>query len=740
MNLSLTIGSRTFHIGRQKSAASLAAAFARGDDLNSNNGGTLTSAFQQSTWVYACIRTVARTVAQIPLRFSREQRGGEDLIESGPVVDLFAMPHPQLNRFQFIELIVTWSMLRGEWFVLPDDLGRSVRRLTPLAPDHLREIVSGHALNGWRYTGSANTTPEPTQDFLPEELICDRDPHPFNWWRGMSPLTVASLAAQTDYSSAQFMRGLMGNNAEQGVTVQVPGQLDDAQREQALAMLRNRRRKSGSVNKDIILENDAKLIYPTLSSADLQFLENRKFNRQEICAIYGVPQEIIGFTEDANRSVSDNARLNFLENRVAPMCERIEAALQPFITRIAPGVFIYFDVDAHPLMQTARRARWDVALKQFAIGVPINVISDDLDLGLPPLAHDNKSFLPFSVQEVGEGEEGGEQTPEAGSQMPDDEDDDLPTKLAKLAKLATPDASPATTVHICAPSSPQYQRSIEFSIRLKQRKLRRLFNEQRARVLEKLSAVSGQQSASIKRGIADQIFDLFAENKVMLERMLPLIRADLQFGVAMIGNDLGLDDTFSVRPERTLVALQQRENKLRDVNLATFEQLQGSLNDGIANGETFKQLADRTRSIFNQASDSRAETIALTETNTAVNVGRFEGMKQAGVDKKSWLASNLANSRATHQQAGRDYADGIPIFEKFRVGGEMLDFPCDPNGSAENVINCKCTALPVMNEKGAARLVEVKLLSFETWAATQQNALGIILTPETPDITPSESK
>ena len=52
----------------------------RGGDDDLRGGATLTSAYQQSVWVYSCIHTLAANVAQIPFRFSRGQRKGEDLI------------------------------------------------------------------------------------------------------------------------------------------------------------------------------------------------------------------------------------------------------------------------------------------------------------------------------------------------------------------------------------------------------------------------------------------------------------------------------------------------------------------------------------------------------------------------------------------------------------------------------------------------------------------------------------
>jgi phage portal protein BeeE len=90
----------------------------------------------------------------------------------------------------------------------------------------------------------------------------------------------------------------------------------------------------------------------------MQFLDNRKFNRQEICAVFGVPQELLGFTEDANRSVGDAARLNFIENKITPLCEMLESDLEDLVGEYeAEGeeLYAWFDLESLPVMQKARR-------------------------------------------------------------------------------------------------------------------------------------------------------------------------------------------------------------------------------------------------------------------------------------------------------------------------------------------------------------------------------------------------
>ena len=395
---------------------SWASAWLAGRESSLGGLSMLTNSYEQSSWVYACITTLAESVSAIPFRFV-DSRNSELRTVNPELVRLFEQPHPQLDRFQFWELIVIWLCLRGEAFVYPlRDLRGSVVNLTILCPDHLHEITRNGELAGWRYTASGTSafSPQPSA-FLPEDLIHIKTPNPFNFFRGLSPLTIAWLSAQTDYAAAQFMKGLMFNNADTGLIVTTDAQLSPEQREVIEAALRNRKRSAGTPDKAVFLGGGVKIEKPSISAVDLQFLENRKFNRQEICAIFRVPQELIGFTEDANRSVSEAMRLNFMENRIGPLCRRLEAAIQPLISRMGRGAVNsdqlsvngnqsirgQFHIAATPIMQAAQRERFETATRLFSMGIPLNVINKNLDLGLPKLPHGDKVYLPTKLQEVG---------------------------------------------------------------------------------------------------------------------------------------------------------------------------------------------------------------------------------------------------------------------------------------------------------------------------------------------------
>ncbi|MEI7729189.1 MAG: phage portal protein [Verrucomicrobiota bacterium] len=388
----------------QKSSMPVARAFLRGDDEPESGSLPLVNPYQQSAWVYAAVCAKAAKIAQIPFRLSRAgvRRRGENLVTSGPLYDLFQRPHPRLDRFAFWELISTWLDLRGEVFLVALDADGRVQSLTArprafpvrsllvLPPDDFQEIITDHQLTGWRYQPGGPYSPLPGAALLPEEVIHLKLPNPFQFWRGMSPLTVAQLAVQTDYASAQFMKGLMLNNADPGLIVTANSCLSEHQMEQIYAALRERKRRPGAADRPLFLPFDVKVDKPALRAADVQFLENRKFSRQEIGSIFKVPQTILGYTEDANRSVDEQQSLNWLINVILPLGRRIEAALQPLLDLAGPELSGWFDPDALPEMQAARRARVDTAVKLATLGVPFNDLNRELDLGFPEYAWGNE--------------------------------------------------------------------------------------------------------------------------------------------------------------------------------------------------------------------------------------------------------------------------------------------------------------------------------------------------------------
>ena len=96
----------------------------------------------------------------------------------------------------------------------------------------------------------------------------------------------------------------------------------------------------------------------------------------------------------------------------------------------------------------------------------------------------------------------------------------------------------------------------------------------------------------------------------------------------------------------------------------------------------------------------RSENIARTESISALRAGQYEAIAQ-GVEAgnieasdvvKKWDATGGHRTRHWHNQAERDYSEGIPLDQYFIVANEQMLYPSDTSGGAtgKNIINCRC--------------------------------------------------
>ena len=138
------------------------------------------------------------------------------------------------------------------------------------------------------------------------------------------------------------------------------------------------------------------------------------------------------------------------------------------------------------------------------------------------------------------------------------------------------------------------------------------------------------------------------------------------------------------------------ENRTFRASEYTMKRLTGEvlpkIQEGIKEGKSLGKTTESLKTEFKDMTDSQLTRISRTETQSTYNQSKFETMMQSeAVTGKRWKSSGRSNSRRTHRRA-----DGqtVAVDEPFRVGGEKLMYPGDPDGSPENIINCACTMLP----------------------------------------------
>ena len=151
---------------------------------------------------------------------------------------------------------------------------------------------------------------------------------------------------------------------------------------------------------------------------------------------------------------------------------------------------------------------------------------------------------------------------------------------------------------------------------------------------------------------------------------------------------------FDVANPRVIAYLKNKTYKFaKEVNDTTLTKLKATLAEGTKEGQSVVKLRDRIRLVFTDATKRRATMIARTEVLGASNFGAYESYVQSEVVKeKEWLTTIDGRERPSHAAINGQIRK---LKQTFSNG---LMQPGDMAGSAAEVINCRCTLLPLVEE------------------------------------------
>lgn len=178
-----------------------------------------------------------------------------------------------------------------------------------------------------------------------------------------------------------------------------------------------------------------------------------------------------------------------------------------------------------------------------------------------------------------------------------------------------------------------------------------------------------------------------SQNKTVSERQGKSVRADSQKSVNEQNTDKNTQDSIRQAEIQKIVDSyrQTLNNRLIDVfgDKPYEPEYVSRLSDEIIDTTTRHPDDDY------YLSKERALLIGQNESNTTFNHIDYTEAKESGKRYKVWYAELDDRTREDHIEV-----DGtrIPIDEMFDVGGEQLRYPHDYiNGSAKNLVNCRCT-------------------------------------------------
>ena len=208
-------------------------------------------------------------------------------------------------------------------------------------------------------------------------------------------------------------------------------------------------------------------------------------------------------------------------------------------------------------------------------------------------------------------------------------------------------------------------------------------------------------------GLSAEVADRFAspgpsDVETVVEQVLADRRVDMttviregmidgvESGRRMASRRFGLDIAFDVVPQSAIDAVESTVDELEGDIFETLgdgltSDMEGWLEDGLTSDDIAANL--RSREYAETLDRRHTQTHARTLVQSASEKGNDTAIQDSSAVAKEWNVTADGRERDAHADA-----DGqiVPADGTFLVDGERLEHPGDPNGSIENIANCRC--------------------------------------------------
>jgi HK97 family phage portal protein len=282
--------------------------------------------YVSTPWPYAAINAIARNIQTVPFVFEKE---GGRAAKNHAFVDLFERPNRWQGFGQFMESIVSWLHLEGEVFIVlrRKNENEVPKEMTPDNPTNWEEVVDDDTkrLVGWfRVMEDGSKVP-----FRFHEVIHIKFWNPLNEFRGLAPMSAARSAIIQDRLTNEFNTTFFANSGSPAGVIEMDENLTEKQFERLARQYDDRHGGAGNAHKMLLLEGGAKFKQTTFSQKDMEFLNQKKWNRDEILAVYGVPKMEVGIIEEgANLAVIKMQSQEFWQKNVNQVNKRLNLGME----------------------------------------------------------------------------------------------------------------------------------------------------------------------------------------------------------------------------------------------------------------------------------------------------------------------------------------------------------------------------------------------------------------------------
>jgi HK97 family phage portal protein len=294
--------------------------------------------YRRQLWVAVLVNKIANASARLPLKVYERGDQGRNEARDHPYATLLRRPNRNIDPFLFWLWVVSTLNIYGESLLgkIRDSGGRPVE-LVPLHPSNVHsEDRNGSVV--WRYDDGRHRVDRIER----RDIVHFRHFNPDSLVRGLSPLEPLRATLENEDGARRANSAMWRNGGRPSVILRHPKNLSAPASKRLAAQWSELHGGVDNWAKTAILEEAMEATVLPLNVEELQYVESRRINREEACAVYDVPPPVVHILDRATFSNITEQMRSMYRDTMAPKLGLLESTLE---TELRDG---RFDRDGEP--------------------------------------------------------------------------------------------------------------------------------------------------------------------------------------------------------------------------------------------------------------------------------------------------------------------------------------------------------------------------------------------------------
>lgn len=289
--------------------------------------------YRAQPWVHTLVRKLAVGGSRLPSKTYQRTGSGRTLAQDSPYGDLMRRPcgYRFGRKFLWLWTFSTYE-LYGEsmWLKLRDD-NRRVRELAPMHPANvLTRFIDGQLYYGFMGGGAGFDL---RALFPASDVVHFRGYNPDNLLRGVSPCEPLRHTLYAEDQMRRTSSAMWRNGARAGVVLTHEKELSEPAAKRLKAAWDAMHSGADNAGKTAVLEEGVTPHVMQMNPEDMQYVEGRRLNREECCAVWDVPPPAVHILDRATFSnITEQMRSLYRESHEP----RLSAHEDTLATQLAP--------------------------------------------------------------------------------------------------------------------------------------------------------------------------------------------------------------------------------------------------------------------------------------------------------------------------------------------------------------------------------------------------------------------